>query len=171
MKSFRRATIATGVLTLLGTLSVAPAHATPLPAFCTPSTVVDKVCTARLTSVTADMVNGTITGAPVGGGDAVTLTGQGDAYRESEGFGDARPEPVQQWDEALANVNDLPVDANDPNWYGNAKAKVFLSRTLNGLATEFPPDVLTVRFTPDDTLQGPFRLLFIQPTPPDPASR
>lgn len=147
-------------------LPAVPAHASPLPTFCVPSTVVDNVCTARLISVTADVVNGTITGAPVGGGDAVTLTGQGDAYRESEGFGDARPEPVQQWDEALANVNGLPVDANDPNWYGNAKAKVFLSRTLNGLATQFPPDTLVVEFTPDDTLQGPFRLVSIQPTTP-----
>ncbi|MCV7348518.1 hypothetical protein H7J91_29005 [Mycolicibacterium rhodesiae] len=143
-----------------------PAHADPLPEFCVPAGVVDNVCTARLTSVTADVVNGTITGAPVGGGAAITLAGQGDAYLKSTGFGDAAPKPVQQWDETIDSVSQLSVDQFDPNWYANAKTRVFMPRTLNDLATQFPPNMLLVRFTPDDAQPGAFRLVSIQPTPP-----
>ncbi|MCP9276689.1 hypothetical protein [Mycolicibacterium arenosum] len=157
---FTCAIAAVGVLVL----PAAPAHADPLPEFCGPSSVVDDVCTARLASVTADVVNGTITGTPVGGGAVVTLSGAEDAYLQSTGFGDARPDAVQQWDTAIEQTRDLSVDPSDPNWYGNAKAKVFLSRTLNEMATRFPPDTLTVRFTPDDAQSGSFRLVSIQPT-------
>jgi hypothetical protein len=156
---------ATAVLALQAVLNAAHAHAAPLPDFCVPPSVVDDVCTVRLTSVTADVVNGTITGAPVGGGATITLAGQGDVYLKSAGFGDVPPAPVQSWDAAIDGVSNLDVDASDPNWYGNAKAKVFLPRTLNDLATQFPPDVLVVRFTPDDDQSGTFRLESIQPTP------
>ena len=61
--------------------------------------------------------------------------------------------------------SNLSVDSSDPNWYGNAKAKVFLPRTLNDLASQFPADTLVVRFTPDDDQSGTFRLESIQPTP------
>jgi hypothetical protein len=141
-----------------------PAHAAPLPGFCVPPTVVDNVCTARLTSVTADAVNGTITGTPVGGGTPITVAGQADAYLESAGFGDVRPDPIQRWDETIDSVDALSVDPSDPNWYGNAKARAFLPRTLNELASQFPPDVLVVRFTPDDTRPDSFRLVSVQPT-------
>jgi hypothetical protein len=145
-------------------LNVAPAQAAPLPGFCVPPSVIDNVCTARLTSVTADVVNGTITGTPVGGGTAITVAGQGDAYLKSTGFGAASPDPVQRWDETIDSVNSLSVDPSDPNWYGNAKAKAFLPRTLNDLASQFPPDTLRVRFTPDDAQSNSFRLVSIQPT-------
>lgn len=145
-------------------LNAAPAEADPLPAFCAPSVVVDNVCTARLTSVTADVVNGTIAGAPVGGGAAITLAGQLDAYQKSTGFGASPPAPVQQWDANIDSVSGLSVDPSDPNWYGNAKSRVFMPRTLNDLATQFPLDVLTVRFSPDDAAPGTFRLVSIQPT-------
>jgi hypothetical protein len=161
------ATIGAAISVLAGPalLNMAEAHAAPLPGFCLPPTVVDDVCTARLTSVTADVVNGTITGIPVGGGTAVTLAGQEDAYLQSTGFGDATPSPVESWDAAIDGVSNLDVDASDPNWYGNAKAKVFLPRTLNDLATQFPPDTLVVRFAADDTQPDSFRLISIQPTP------
>ncbi|MGO4442500.1 hypothetical protein AB4Z42_04000 [Mycobacterium sp. 2YAF39] len=145
-------------------LSIAPAQADPLPAFCVPSSVTDNVCTVRLTSVTADVINGTITGAPVGGGTTITLAGQGDAYLKSAGFGDAPPEIVHRWDDTIDSVGSLSVDPSDPNWYGNAKARTFLPRTLNDLATQFPPDTLMVRFTPDDAQPGSFRLVSVQPT-------
>lgn len=145
-------------------LGAAPAHATPLPAFCAPAA--DEVCTVRLTSVTAGVVDGTITGTPVGGGEAVTLAGQGDAYLKSEGFGDARPEPVQSWDTSIEQVSGLDVSPADPNWYGNAKARVFLPRTLNDLATRFPADTLLVRFAPPEEPSDTFRLVSIQPTLP-----
>ncbi len=144
--------------------SIAPAQAAPLPDFCVPASVVDNVCTVRLTSVTADVINGTMTGTPVSGGAAITVAGQGDAYQKSAGFGSAPPEIVQRWDETIESVNNLSVDPSDPNWYGNAKARTFLPRTLNDLATQFPPDSLMVRFTPDDAQAGPFRLVSIQPT-------
>ncbi len=151
------------VLTLAVT-AVAPANADPLPAFCTPANIVDNVCTARLSSVTADAINGTITGKPVGGGAAITLAGPGDAYLKSTGFGDALPDPVQRWDATIDSTGSLGVDQFDPNWYANAKSRAFMPRTLNDLATQFPPDVLLVRFLPDDASPGTFQLVSIQPT-------
>lgn len=154
----------TAALVVPALLNVAPAHGDPLPGFCVPPSVVDNVCTARLTSVTADVVDGTITGTPDGGGAAVTLAGPADAYLKSAGFGDAPPEAVQRWDAEIDNVSNLDTSPADPNWYGNAKAKVFLPRTLNELATKFPPGSLVVRFTPDDSRPDAFRLVSIQPT-------
>jgi len=142
-----------------------PAHADPLPASCIPATVVDAVCTARLTSVTADAINGTITGTPIGGSAAITLAGQLDAYQKSAGFDASPPDAVHQWDSNIDSVNQLSVDPSDPNWYGNAKSRVFMPRTLNELATHFPPDTLLVKFTPDDAAPGVYRLVSIQPTP------
>jgi len=164
----KRALAAIAVLTLPAVVNVAPAGADPLPPFCAPSAVVENVCTARLTTVTADVINGTITGTPVRGGSAVTLAGQLDAYQKSAGFGDAVPDPVQRWDASIDSVSNLSVDPSDPGWYGNAKSRVFMPRTLNDLATQFPPDVLVVRFTPDDASPGTFRLVSIQPTASQP---
>jgi hypothetical protein len=155
---------AISVLALPAIVNIAPAQAAPLPEICVAPNVVDDLCTARLTSVTADAVDGTITGTPVGGGTAITVAGQGDAYLKSVGFGDARPEIVQRWDDTIDSVGSLDVEPSDPNWYGNAKARAFLPRTLNDLASQFPPDTLIVRFTPDDAQSGSFRLVSIQPT-------
>ncbi|MBX9979745.1 MAG: hypothetical protein K2Z76_09240 [Mycobacterium gordonae] len=162
MPSARRTLAAIAVLVFPAVLGSAEAYAAPLPAFCVPVNVVDNVCTVRLTSVTADVVNGTITGTPTGGGAAITLAGQAEAYLKSAGFGAAPPNPVQRWDAAIDGVGSL--DPSDPNWYGNAKARAFLPRTLNDLATQFPPGVLVVRFTSDDSQPGAFRLVSIQPT-------
>ena len=71
---------AISVLAFPAVLNIAPAHSAPLPGFCMPPSVVDNVCTTRLTSVTANVIDGTITGTPVGGGAAVTIAGQEDAY-------------------------------------------------------------------------------------------
>ena len=57
------------------------------------------------------------------------------------------------------------LDPADPNWYGNAKARAFLPRTLNDLASQFPPDILVVRFAPDDAQSGTLQIVSIQPTP------
>ncbi|MFB1295416.1 hypothetical protein ACAG24_007875 [Mycobacterium sp. pW049] len=151
------------VLAVPAALTASPAHAAPLPEVCAPAAVVDGVCTSRLVSVTADTVNGTITGTPVGGGPAITLAGPADAYRKSEGFGPTPPEPIRNWDTSIEQTAGLSTDPSDPNWYGNAKAKVFLSRTLNGLATQFPPDSLVVGFASDEAQPGVFRLVSIQP--------
>lgn len=156
---------AIGCFTVPAALGVSPAQASPpLPEYCTPETVVDNVCTVRLASVTADVTNGTITGAPVGGGAAITLAGQADAYLRSVGFGDAPPTAVQDWDDTIDRVIGLGVDPADPNWYGDAKARAFLPRTLNDLATQFPPDVLVVSFTGDDAQPASFRLVTVQPS-------
>lgn len=151
-------------LAIAAVLGAAPAHAAPLPEFCGPAVVIDDVCTVRLASVTADVVDGTITGTPVGGGAAITLAGQHDAYLKSVGFGPAPPESVQSWDTTIEQVGGLDVSPAEPNWYGNAKARVFLPRTLNDLATRFPPNTLLVRFTAADTEPAPWRLVSIQPT-------
>ncbi len=140
------------------------AHASPLPDVCTPATVIDNVCTLRLTSVTADAIDGTITGTPVGGGAAITLAGPLGAYQRSEGFGDVPPAPIQRWDTEIDSMSALSVDPNDPSWYGNAKSLTFMPRTLNDLATQFPPNTLTVRFTSDDARSGTFQLVSIKPT-------
>ena len=156
---------AISVLTIQAVMTTAPARGDPLPGFCVPPSVVDNVCMARLMSVTADAVTGTITGTPVGGGVPVTLAGQGDAYLKSTGFGDASPDPVQQWDATIEGAGSLDTGPSDANWYGNAKAKAFLPRTLNELANQFPPDILVVRFVADDTQADSFRLVSIQPMP------
>ncbi|WP_395308049.1 hypothetical protein V4U86_22130 [Mycobacterium sp. AMU20-3851] len=155
-----RALAAVAALTVPAMAAVSPAQANPLDT-CDP----DGVCTARLVSVTADVVDGTITGTPVGTAAPITLAGQHDAYRKSTGFPDPLPEAVRDWDEAIEQVSGLRTDPADPNWYGNAKAQVFLSRTLNGLATRFPPDTLVVRFVTDETRPGTYRLVTIQPAP------
>jgi hypothetical protein len=157
-----RAGVLVAVITGLTMLGIATARADPLPTFCAPATVVDDVCTARLTTVTADTTNGTITGTPVGGGAAVTLAGPAEAYLKSVGFGATPPDPVQNWDATIDRVSHL--DTSGPDWYGNAKSRVFLPRSLNDIATQFPPNVLVVRFAPDDAQPGTFRLVSIQPT-------
>lgn len=162
MNSFRL--VCAAALAVGAVLTAAPAQAAPLPAFCGPATVVDGICTTRLASVTTDVVNGTITGTPVGGTEAVTLAGQGDAYLKSTGFGDSPPEHVLTWDSTIEQVSGLDVSPAEPNWYGNAKAKVFLPRTLNELATHFPPDSLLVRFTTEEPQPGVFELVSIQPS-------
>lgn len=156
---------AAAVLAVSAVVNIAPAHASPtLPDFCVPPRLVDNICTARLTTVTDDVVDGTITGTPVGGGAAVTLTGQEDAYLKSTGFEAAPPDAIREWDAAIDKVEGLNTSPPDPNWYGNAKARVFLPRTLNGLATKFPPDILVVRFTTDESRPDALRLVSIQPT-------
>lgn len=143
-------------------LNISPAHAAPPPDICRPTAGGDDTaCTARLSSVTADTAGGTITGTPVGGGAPVTLWGPADAYLKSQGFGNTAPDPVQRWDAAIDGVNN--ADPANPNWYGTAKSRAFLPRTLDGLASEFPPGVLVVRFVPDDIHSGWFRLVSIQP--------
>ncbi len=160
-----RTIAAASVFAMPALLNVAAAHADPLPAFCAPAVVVDGVCATRLASVTDDVVDGTITGTPVGGGPAITLAGQDDAYLKSTGFGDTPPDAVHRWDSEIESVEGLAVDPSDPNWYGNAKSKVFLPRTLNGFAGELPPGSLLVHFTiPDDSRPGAYRLVSIQPT-------
>jgi hypothetical protein len=152
---------AMAVLVFPTSLGAAPALGAP-PSFCAPPAhLVDDMCEARLTSVTADNINGTITGTPIGGGPALTLAGPMDAYLKSQGFGDAPPDPVQQWDATIDRVSGL--DTNGPDWYGNAKSRVFLPRTLDELATHFPPNTIVVRFAPDDTNSGTFPLVSIQP--------
>ncbi|RUP03179.1 MAG: hypothetical protein EKK34_20065 [Mycobacterium sp.] len=153
---------ALSVLSFPAVLNTAVAHGTPLPAFCAPPAVVDNVCTVRLASVTANVSDGTITGKPVGGGTAITLSGLADAYLKSTGFGATPPAAIQRWDTELDGVG--PVDPSNPNWYGEAKSRAFLPRTLNDIAAQFPPGVLVVRFTPDDANPGWFRLVSIQPT-------
>ena len=161
---FSRVITAVSAIASATVINTAPAHAAPLPEFCVGAGVVDNICTVRLISVTADAVNGTITGTPVGGATAITVAGQEDAYQKSAGFGDAPPDPVRRWDDTIDSVNTLDVDPSNPNWYGNAKARTFLPRTLNDMATQFPHEVLVVRFTPDDSQPNVFRLVSIQPT-------
>lgn len=160
MSSVRVAAVA--AIALFVVPNSAPVHAAPPASFCTPpATAVDDVCTARLVSVTADNINGTFTGGPVGGGAPITLAGQADAYLKSEGFGATPPDPVQQWDATIDRVSN--ADTTGPDWYGNAKSRVFLPRSLDELATQFPANTIVVRFAPDEANPGSLHLVSIQP--------
>jgi hypothetical protein len=153
---------AISVLAFATIVSIAPAHGAPGPDNCTPaSSGDDNVCIARLISVTANDTDGTITGTPVGSRAPITLWGPLDAYLKSQGFGDTPPDPVQRWDAAIDAGS--KSDLSGPNWYGEAKSRAFLPRSLDELASQFPPDVIVVRFVPDDTHSGWFRLVSIQP--------
>jgi hypothetical protein len=72
------------------------------------------------------------------------------------------PGPIQQWDATIDRVNS--VNSSDPGSYGQGKAEAFLPRDLNDLAAQFPPDSIVIRFVPDETYPGWFRMLSIQPT-------
>lgn len=161
MNSFRLAGAA--ALATAAVLWAAPAHAAPLPDVCVPAAVVDGICTTRLTSVTTDAVNGTLTGTPVAGTQPITLAGPGEAYLPSVGFGAAPPEAVRTWDSTIEQVSGLDVSPADPNWYGNAKARVFLPRTLNDIATRLPPGSLLVGFRSEQAQPGAYQLVSIQP--------
>jgi hypothetical protein len=139
-------TAAAAVVLLLGTtgtVGIGPAQAAPA---CAPSTV-------RLASVTADTIDGTITGSPVGGGAPITLTGPLEAYQRSEGFGETPPPAVKQWDDTLDQAN-VPIAPDDPNWYGRAKNRAFAPRSLNDLAVSFPANTLVVQYGQGDQ-RGP----------------
>jgi hypothetical protein len=155
---------ALSALALPTLVGMAPAHGGPDPGVCNPTAGNGNVCTARMTSVTASSTDGTITGTPVGGAAPVTFWGEADAYLKSQGFGNAPPDPIQRWDATIDGVNG--ADMSGPGWYGAAKSRAFLSRSLNELASQFPPDVIVVRFVPDDTHAGWFRLVSIQPIAP-----
>lgn len=163
MPCHRRATMAAiSAVVFPAVVGVTSAHAAPLPEICKSATTgADDVCTARLTSVTANNIDGTITGTPVGAVTPITLAGQLDAYLRSDGFGTAPPDPVQRWDAAIDRGNN--ANPSGPDWYGQAKSRAFLPRELNGLATQFPPNTTVVRFVPDDTNSNVFRLVSIQP--------
>lgn len=154
---------AVAVSASLGIASVSGAPESDIHDTCKPPATVDNsnVCTARLISVTANSTDGTITGMAVGGGAALTLWGQSDAYLKSEGFGDTPSDPIQQWDKAIDRVNN--TDPASPDWYGAGKSQAFLSRELNGLAARFPVNTIIVRFMPDDSHAGWFKLVSIQP--------
>jgi hypothetical protein len=151
------ATVALGFAAFV--LGIVPAHAEPKG--CPAAAIVDdSACFGRLTSVTAKDFS--ITGT-LGGGDApITLSGQSEAYLKSTGFANTTPDLVQQWDVAIDRVNNL--DPSDPNWYANGKSRAFLPVQLNQLASQFPPETIEVRFVPDESHPGQFRLLSIQPT-------
>jgi hypothetical protein len=138
-----------------GMVGIAPAQSAP---GCAPSTV-------RLASVTADSTDGTITGAPVGGGAPITLTGPLEAYQRSEGFGDNPPPAVKQWDDTLDQAN-VPIAPDDPNWYGRAKSRAFAPRSLNDLAVSFPANTLVVHYWQGDEPGPACVMSSIQPVAP-----
>lgn len=119
-------------------------------------------CSARMTSVTADDVNGTLTATPVGGSIPITIFGEPDFYLPSKGFGSAATDLVRQWDATIHRVRD--VDPADPGWYGKGKAEAFLPRQLNALASQLPAGTIVIRFVPDESDPHIFQLRSIQPT-------
>ena len=142
-------------------LGAAAAHGDPQG--CPQGAIVDESgCSARLTAVSADSTNGTITGTPAGGRTPITIFGEPDFYLPSTGFANTPPDAVQQWDAAIERVKN--ANPSDPGWYGQGKTEAFLPRQLNDLATRFPPNTLEVRFGPDDSDPRILRLRSLQPT-------
>lgn len=144
---------------MLATLAAATAL-TPIPVAvanpdCAPATV-------RLTSVSAEATDGTLTGTPAGTDTPIRLRGDLRAYHRSVGFGDDAPAAVTRWDQALARVSE-PIDPNDPNWYGKGKSRVFATRALDDIATEFPDGTLRVSYSPGDRPADWCAINFIQP--------
>jgi hypothetical protein len=142
-------------------LGIAPAHGEPKG--CPKAAIVDdSACSGRFASATANRTDGTLNGTLVGGQSPITLSGPPDAYVKSTGFASSLPDPIQQWDATIDRVNN--VNPSDPGLYGQGKAEAFLPRDLNDLAAQFPPDSIVIRFVPDETYPGWFRMLSIQPT-------
>ena len=141
-------------------LGIGPAEADPQG--CPVGATVDgDGCSARMTSVTADDVDGTLTFTPVGGSTPITVFGEPDFYLPSTGFGSAVPDLVAQWDATVHRVRD--VDPADPGWYGQGKAQAFLPRQLNQLATQLPAGTIAIRFVPDESDPHILQLQSIRP--------
>ncbi|AQA03201.1 hypothetical protein BVC93_13100 [Mycobacterium sp. MS1601] len=156
MKTIQIAAIA---FVFAATSAVVNAHAEPsCPDGYTPDS---GGCVARLTAVSADSAEGTLTGTPIGGATPVTIFGEQRFYLPSAGFGSAPPDLVAQWDAAIAGAG--PGAPSDPNWYGEGKAAAFLPRQLNDLAARLPPGTIVVRGEPDPTDSHLFELQSIQP--------
>jgi hypothetical protein len=117
-------------------------------------------CSARLASVTADQINGTLTGTPIGGSVPITIFGEPAFYLPSRGFGSAAPDLVRQWDATIRGVS----RADDPGSYSHGTAEALLPRQLNDLAAQFPAGTVVIRFTPDRSDPHILRPLSIQPT-------
>ena len=161
MMTIRRSRAMAGIFTLVSVAFViasGPANAEPID--CPAGSIVDESgCSLRLVSVTADSAQGTMTGTPVGGSTPITVAGEADSYLPSTGFGSAPPDAVQQWDATIDRV-DHP---SDPNSYGQGKAKAFLPRQLNELATRLPANTIVLRFVPGGEDPRVSVLLSIQP--------
>lgn len=155
-----RAVAATSAIVSALLFGPASAHADP-PGCPTGATSDESGCGARLSRVSADDVNGTLTGTPVGGSVPITVFGEPDFYLPSTGFGSAAPDLVQQWDATIHRIRD--VDPSDPDSYGRGKSTAFLPRALNTLAARLPAGTIMVRFTPDESDPHIFRLTSIQP--------
>jgi hypothetical protein len=145
---------------ILGAAGTPPAHAQP-QACPVGATSEAGACIVRLASVAADSADGSLTGTPIGGTTPITVFGEPESYRASEGFGDSPPDAVQQWDATIARVMDPPNSD-----YGQSKARAFLPRQLNALATLFPPGTVVLRSAPDPADPHLFVLQSIQPIAP-----
>lgn len=141
-------------------LGIGSAHAEPLGCP-TGATVDGSGCSLRLTLVTVNSTDGTMTVTPVGSSTPITIVGEPDSYLRSAGFGSDPPALVQQWDATIDRVGN--TNPADPDWYGEGKAKAFLPRQLNELAPRLPAGTIVARFVPDASDSHLLQLVSIQP--------
>lgn len=149
------------VLAFAGVLLAVPAAAGADPGCPTGYTPDGDGCTARLTAVSADSTAGTLTGFPLGGMTPITIFGEPGFYLPSNGFGSAPPPLVTQWDAVIAGVG--ATSPADPGWYGEGKARAFLPRQLNDIATRLPSGSVVIHGVPDPMDPHLFTLRSIQP--------
>jgi hypothetical protein len=158
-----RTSATTATLAAVALLGAAPAHAEP--GGCPTGAATDgTTCVVKLTAVTANSADGSLTGTPAGGSAPITVMGQADSYQLSTGFGGNPPDLVQQWDDTIRRVRD--ANPSDPNWYGQGKSAAFLPRQLNDLATRLPAGTIVLRSVPDPSDSHLFTLQSIQPVGP-----
>ena len=149
------------VLVFAGALLAGPPTAGAAPGCPTGYTPDGAGCMARLSAVSANNTDGTLTGTPLGATTPVTIFGEPGFYLPSTGFGGAAPALVTQWDALIAGVG--APDPADPNWYGKGKARAFLPRQLNDIAAQLPSGSIVIRGVPDPVDPHLFTLQSIQP--------
>ncbi|MDT5091619.1 MAG: hypothetical protein QOH60_982 [Mycobacterium sp.] len=127
--------------------------------------------TSRLAAVVYDLNDqtgyptGRLTGLPDGGGAPVTIRPalfSKDAYLMSAGFGDAPPDSVRRWDQAvefLSQPNDSPTPPPPFAAIGN-------TQELMKVASKLPANTIVVSYVPDTTNPGKFSLVTLQPVAP-----
>jgi hypothetical protein len=158
--------VVVSALTLAAPVAARPGNMTPTNTGPDDGSAVPTI--ARLNSVTYDLTDmtnhptGKLTGTPVAGGAPATirpaLFGK-DVYLMSAGFGDAPPDSVRQWDEAIQKL----TAADNSTSPAPPFAAIGNTQELMKLATQLPAKTIVVSYVPDTYDPMNFSLLTMQP--------
>lgn len=159
MKSF--VTMMLGLLVATPVALAAPAVAEPDAPEPTPVTVTLASLTYDGSEVSA-YPTGRLTGVPVTGGPALTFRPAlfaPEAYLKSDGFGEAPPDSVVQWDQAVDKLSVTLETPTPPPPF----AVIGNTRDMAELATKLPAGTVVVSYVPDTYYPGYFTTTVIQP--------